>query len=333
MGTIQQWIEKIREFLTGQWEPRESEDGSLITRQKILAFTIALIFSFSLWFIVNMGRDYSITIMLPVQVTNLPGDIALSNEIPERAAVSVSGEGWNLFNVYTNPPTITLNVENQQVNLFEQVRQQISSMNDLNVMQVEPMLVDIETEQKVTKKVPVESRIELTTRDQFGVLGTPEFQPDSVTISGAASKIAEIEAWNTQPTSINDVYRDLELNIELEEPESSISLNPASVTFRADIAEFTEAEVRVPVRSRNLPAGKAITFSPSSILVKFDVPIHQYNEVQNVQPFMAYVDYERVENDTTGLITPQLERITEEFDVRMRSFQPTRVSYFNIIPQ
>lgn len=333
MGTVQQWIEQIRDFFTGQWGPTESEDGRLITRQKILAFTIALIFSFSLWFIVNMGRDYNITIMLPVQVINLPDDIALSNEIPERAAVSVSGEGWNLFNVYTNPPTITLNVENQQVNLFEQVRQQISSMNDLNVMQVEPMLVDIETEQKITKKVPVESRIELTTRDQFGVLGTPEFQPDSVTVSGAASKIAEIEAWYTQPTSINDVYRDLELNIELEAPESSIELNPASVIYRADIAEFTEAEVRVPVRSRNLPPGKAITFSPSSILVKFDVPIHQYTEVQNVQPFMAYVDYDRVENDTTGLITPQLERITEEFDVRMRSFQPTRVSYFNIIPQ
>jgi len=332
MGIIQTIKDTFLGIVAGHWGLDEDDDSNFFSKQKIIVFLFAMLLSLSLWVIVNMGRDYNITMTIPIEITNMPEDIALSSEIPENATVSVSGEGWSLFNLYMNPPLISLSVENQQVNMFEQVRQQVGSISDVTVMQADPMFLEIETEQRVTRKVPVRSRVTLSTRDQYGVIGNPGVSPDSVTISGPASRVNTVENWSTLESDVENVDTDLELTIELEEPEAGITIEPEQVVLEARVAEFTEAQVRIPVRSRNLPSGVAITFSPSSLLVRYNVPIQQYNDVQNIRPFIAYVDYERIEADTTGLIRPQVEQVTDEYDVRLRNFQPTRVSYFEILP-
>lgn len=335
MGLLKNTMNKLSDFFSSRFKLEESEDeeDKLFTKQKIFAFIFAMLFSLALWFIVNMGRDYNMTMMLPIQITNLPEDIALSTEVPENAAVSISGEGWSLFNLYINPPQVVLNVEAQQINMFEQVRQQIGTMSDVSVMQVDPMFIEIETEMRVSKKVPVISQVDLSTGNQYGVIGATRISPDSVTVTGPASRVEDITSWNTEESEIEDVSTDLELTVDLQSPGSGISISPMSVTFQAEIAEFTEAEVRIPVRSRGLPSGRAITFSPSSILVRYDVPLEHYNDMQSIRPFVAFVDFERLEQDTTGLITPQLEKVTDEYNVRLRNFQPTRISYFNIVPE
>lgn len=332
MSFFQNISERISTFFSSRWGLDEDDDSKTFSKHKLLAFTFAMLFSVALWFIVNMGRDYNMTMSLPIQVTNLPDDIALSSEVPDNAAVSVSGEGWSLFNLYINPPQVTLDIEAQQVNMFEQVRQQVSSMSDVNVMQVDPMFLEIETEMRTSKTVSVRPNVNINTDNQFGILGSPELSPDSITITGPASRVEEIEEWETAESEIDDVNANIEITLDLQPPPPGITISPAEVTYRAEIAEFTEAEVRIPVRTRGLPPGRAVTFSPSSILVRYYVPLDQYNEVQEIRPFVAFVDFERLEQDTTGLISPELERVTDEFDVRLRNFQPTRVSYYNVLP-
>lgn len=314
-------------------EKRDEEGHGYSSLHNIIAFILAILFALSLWLIVNMGRDYSVTLEIPMRIVNLPADIALSTEIPEYASVSLSGEGWSLINLYTTPPTIQLNAETQQINLFEQVRQQLGSISDLNIMQVEPIIVSIETEQKMSKKVPIVTRVDMSLKDQFGIIGTPRMEPDSVTVTGAASKIDAIESWETEETDVVEVNQNLRVSLNLVRPESGVEVSPTTALYSVEVAEFTEAEVRVPIRTRNLPSGKAVTYNPSSITVRFDVPIEQFSAARDTRPFVAYVDYSRIEDDTTGLISPEIERVSDDFDVRLRSFQPTRVSYFNILPE
>ncbi len=335
MSFLKKINNNISQFLAGLGDSgSEEQENSFFTREKIQAFLFAFIFSISLWFVVNLGRDYNVTMKVPLQVTNLSEDVSLSTDIPDNASVSLSGEGWNLINVYANPPTIFLSAENQQVNLFDEIRQQIGSLSDLSVMQVDPILVTIETEEKITKRVPVNPQVELSLREQYGVIGEPAFRPDSVTITGPGSKINDIVSWETEETELSNVARNIEMAIDLKPSETrGVRVEPSSIVYRVAIAEFTESEVRIPIRTRNLPSGKAVTYNPSTITVRFDIPIDQYNDVQNTRPFFAYVDYNAIEADETGLITPEIEKATEEFDVRLRNFQPTRVSYFNILPE
>ncbi|MFU8812366.1 MAG: CdaR family protein [Balneolaceae bacterium] len=325
--------ERIRLFLSGEVGLAEEPDReNFTTKKKIIAFTVALILSLSLWFIVNMGRDYSVTIQLPIQVVNLPEGVALSGTLPDHASVSLNGEGWKLINFYSNPPQIQMTAEARQVNLLDLVRQQVGSASDVTIIQVDPVLVTIETEEEQSVRVPIRNRVDITLRDQFGFLGEPSFEPDSITISGPASQVQAIEEWESLPRTITDVYTDVSLQIPLEEPPAGLRIDTEQATLTASVSEFTEAEVRIPIRTRNLPPGQAVTFNPSSIMVRFDVPIDQFADVQNIRPYAAFVEYSSIQDDDTGLISPEIETITTDFDVRLRSFQPSRVSYFNIVP-
>jgi len=325
--------ERFKVFFSSDDADAENPDEqNFFAREKVIAFSIAFVFALSLWFVVNMNRDFNVSVEVPIELVNMPDNLALRSEVPDHATVNVTGEGWQLISLYSNPPKVNLNAENQQINLFEQIRNMSGPFSDLNVMQVEPLMLNIETEEKATKRVPIISRVNLNLQNQYGLIGDPTFEPDSVTLIGADSRLQELDGWETEEVTLEDVSRSVERTVPLKTPEGGLSVDVSEITFQADVAEFTEAEVRVPVRTRNLPSGQAVSFNPSSITVRFDVPIHQYSEVQGTRPFSAYVNYEDLQQDDSGYIVPEIEIIDDEFEIRLRSFQPPRVSYFNIIP-
>lgn len=332
MGLFSFITDRVKSFFSDEpATPEEADHSGFFTREKVIAFSAALFISISLWLIVNLSRDFNVTIQVPIQIVNLPDDVALSNDVPEYASVNLTGEGWKLIPIYNNPPRISLTAETQEINLFDQMRNQVSAFSDLNVQQVDPLSIRIETELKATKRVPVYSRVELNMRNRYGAVQTPVLEPDSVTITGPESRLADISRWETAEIELRDVSSNVERTIDLRSSGSGIRVEPQTVNLRVEVAEFTESEVRVPVRTRNLPSGEAVTYNPSSITVRFDVPIDKFSEVQESRPFTAFVDYAALEADTTGFITPQIENSQEDINVRVRSFRPTQVSYFNIV--
>lgn len=331
-NSISDWVKGL---FSDERGPRgdDSEDYHAENREKIIAFSIAFFLSVCLWFIVNLSREFNVTIQVPIQVSSVSEDEVISSDVPESAAVNISGEGWNIISVYNNPPTVLVTTQGQQINLTDQIRNQINAFSDLDIIQVQPAQISVQTEQKVTKRVPIVSNVQLNMRGQFGLLYDPEITPDSVTISGTASAVDAVNEWRTADIQIDDVDSDIQRNVGLAQPESRLSLDVETVNFQAQIAEFTEAEVRVPIRTQNLPAGRAVTYNPSSITVLFDVPIDQYSDIENIRPFRAYVDYSVIEEDESGRIAPEIETLETDFNIRLRSFQPPRVSYFRIVPE
>ena len=331
-SSISEWVRGLFSHENGPGGD-ETDNYHAENREKIIAFSIAFFISVCLWFIVNLSRDFNVTIQVPIQVTSIPEDEIVSSDIPETASVNVSGEGWNIISVYNNPPPVLVTAQTQQVNLSEQMRNQISTFADLNIVQVEPSQITIQTEKKATKRVPVVSSVQLNMREQFGLLYDPEITPDSITVSGTATALESISEWRTAEIQLDDVNSNIQQTVALEQPGTGISLDLEEVNFQAQVAEFTDTEVRVPIRTRNLPAGRAVTYNPSSITVRFDVPLDQYSEIQDTRPFRAYVDYSVLEQDDSGRIAPEIEVVNTDFNIRLRNFQPPRVSYFRIVPE
>ena len=325
--------ERFKYFFSGgpAPKPEEADTDSFQNKEKITAFSIAFFIALCLWFIVNLSRDFNITIQVPVLLTNLSEDVTLSSDVPETASVSLTGEGWKLISVYSNPPRVLVNAEVNDVNLAEQVRNQIGVFSDLNVVRVEPSRIMIETERKETKRVPIRNLVNITIRDQFGLLREPQIIPDSVTITGAESMIRELEEWYTEERDLREISGNVQREIRVAQA-TGISVEPQNVMLNLEVSEFTEAEIRVPIRTRNLPVDSAVSYNPSTITVRFDVPIHQYTEVQGTRPFAAYVDYSVIEEDDSGRVTPDIDILETDYILRLRSFQPQRVSYFRIVP-
>jgi YbbR domain-containing protein len=326
---------KIKNKLIAGWnnlvKKSDEDDIAEVGRERIVVFIVALILALCLWLMVNLSRDYNLNIDLPIQLGAIPADKALVEDLPETATVSVTGEGWKLINLYNNPPNLNINVDNSEVNLYDQVQQQMNALPDIDVQKVQPTVLRMELEDQISKKVPVRSLVDVSFRKQYNFVESPQIQPDSVTISGAESLLSDIQEWSTESVRFENIAEDLNRRIPLENPSNLLTISEQEVTYRADVTQYTEGEVQVNIYTRNLPNGRMVTYSPSYITVRYDVPIDEYAQVQDIRPFEAFVTYRQVQQDSTGFVTPQIEQSANDYHIKLRSFQPRRVAYFMVL--
>lgn len=301
-------------------------------REKVIVFIAAYIMAVSLWFIVNLSGSFSINLNIPIEPGNIPEDMAMTEELPEFVQVGVSGDGWQLMNLYNNPPTVVINIEESEINLFDQVRQRLSYLQEIDIAKVQPLLLSVNLEPKISKKVPVKLNTDLSFQNRFGLVGEPTFTPDSITITGAESKIEDITEWEVRDTlKLTGIKDDISTTLRLEASEGVIQLSENEISFKANVSEFTEGETTVYIRTRGLPRGQNVNYNPSSVTIKFDVPIEQFSEVEKVRPYEVYVPYSKIIEDETGFVTPDIEQTAEQFELRLRSFKPKAVAYFTVL--
>ncbi len=324
-------LERIKLFFKVR-TPNPDQDIRSKRRERIAVFVIAYIMALSLWFIVNLNGDYRITINIPIEVGAIPQDMALAEGLPEFLEVEVSGDGWKLVNLYSNPPEIPIDVIEGEVNLFDQVRQRFTVEQDVSVLKVQPLFISIGLEEKISKKIPIKLHSDLQFEDRYGLVSDPVFNPDSLTITGARSQINKIDYWMLSDTlSLSNVREDISQIIPITPKDPLIDYDVDQIRFLADVSEFTEGEVSVYIRTRNIPRGNIINYNPSTVTIRFDVPIEQYVEVQNLRPYEVYVPYQEILEDSTGFVTPDIELVTTEYQIKLRSFQPKAVAYFSVL--
>ncbi len=330
--TILQRIKRIFKF--GIPPGTTEEDMRAARRERIAVFAVAYIMAMSLWFIVNLNGDYNISINVPVEPGTIPSDMALVDDLPEFVQVEVSGDGWKLVNLFNNPPSVIVDVTEGEVNLFDQVRQRFTVEQDVSVLKVQPLVVSIGLEPKISKKVPIRLNTDIGFMNRYGLIGQPGINPDSITVTGAASQVSDISEWVIPDTlSLADVRDDISITIPIQPIDPLIEPSLEEITFSANVSEFTEGETSVYIRTRGLPRGQVINYNPSAVLIRFDVPLEQYAEIQNIRPYEVYVPYSEILEDSTGFVTPDIELTANQYQIKLRSFQPKAVAYFSVVDQ
>jgi YbbR domain-containing protein len=326
---------ELKEKLSKGWDflvqKSDEDDIAGVGRERIIVFIVAFILAFFLWLMVNLSRDFNLNIELPIQLGAVPSDKALVEDLPETATVSVSGEGWQLINFYNNPPSIDIDVSDTEVNLHDQVQQQMNALPNVDLQKVQPLILTVELEDRISKKVPIRPNVEVSFERQYGFVDSAEIKPGNVNITGAASLLREINEWPTDSIQINNVSGDLSRAIPLQEPGELIQLSQNEVMYNAEVTQYTEGEAKVNISTRNFPQGRMVSFSPLSITVKFDIPIDEYPKVTDEELFNAFVTYSQIIEDSSGFVTPQIEQSTDDYHIKIRSFQPRRVAYFMIL--
>lgn len=310
---------------------RIEENAVFSTKEKVVVFIISFTIALSLWVMVNLDRDYNLTLDLELIPGVMEANMALTSPLPKTVSVSINGEGWKLINMYNNPPRVPVNLESGTVNLFEQVRELILTYPDLSVTKVQPSIVNVNLEEEISRKVPVNPRLDISFRSQFNFVGGIETIPDSITITGARSRVEDITVWQTTVIRKEGLRESIDMVVPLLSPSDVLQIDRTEVRLRARVSEFTEGEVRVPIRTRGLPRGRQVTYSPAAVSIRYDVPIDEYVEAQNITPYAVYVNYSQIINDTTGFVSPMIEQTADDLNLRFRSANPRIVSYYTII--
>lgn len=299
--------------------------------EKVIAFFISLVIALGLWLLVNLGQQYSMTINLPLNISEVDDEYALVEEPPEYIEVNLFGEGWNLLNIYNNPPSIAINPDSEELNMTEIVRVRMNRFQEVSVQNVQPSNLEIKVEERASRTVPVTPDVEYSFRRQFDFVTGPVVTPDSITFHGAQSLVNEYSELTTERYEFTDIRSDIDEELEIKNPNELLLLEQSTVRLEAGVDEFTEEQVSVPVVVNGMPANRSVRFSPSNITVTFRVPLKQYDQIRESTPFEAYVEYNEIQDDTTGSLTPEIRQADEDLNLQVRNHQPRRVSYYQMV--
>jgi hypothetical protein len=325
------FIDRIRQKLNLPAADREQGRPEIKRSEKTIVFILAFVIALGLWMLINLGRDFVVTLELPLVYGEFPEEQAPVRPLPDYTRATFTGEGWKLLALYGNPPRITVNPDQSTTNIFDAIQNQITSTQDLSLNRAEPSVVEVRMEQALSRTVPIENNVEVSFRRQYGKLGEPMLRPDSVRIFGARSLVENITYWPTRKVVLENVNQTVSTTVELEDSNDLIQVSHTAVRFDLDVTEFTEGEVRVPVELAGRNGRPALVFTPSTVVIRYNVPVTQYSDVRNLSLFRAIVHYDEVEEDTSGYIVPDIEIEESEYEVSVRSVSPRRVSYFRQI--
>ncbi len=271
-------------------------------KRKGLIITFCVLASCLLWFTFSMRETYTQFFDFPTKVQNLPDDLALTTLPPPTIRVLVEGEGIQLLRLYYNPPIIPIDAALPEIDLHV-----VTAEVAMNVRpeSVTPASFTVSTDVRREKRIPIRSRVAIVTEPGYQIVGALKLDPDSVTVSGAASLLARLDFWPTAPTRFTAVRDTLRRTVALSDTlVGLVILNVTEMALQADILRFTDGKREIEVRVRNGSECQEFVFDPETTIVSFQVPIVQYDLAMTAEDFYALVTCDEIRTDTTGKVYP-----------------------------
>ncbi len=321
MSLITRFQESISKSLRQPgYEPEETRSSGFVISLCILASCV-------LWFAFSMQETYTQVIDFPTEVQNLTQNQALATQPPDVVRVQLEGKGIQILRLYYNTPTLPIEASNGLVDMGLTAPETI---NNVSIQTVTPRTIEIRVEDRISRKIPVMSRVEMQFAPGFRMIGAVDVFPDSVTISGARSIVMEMESWPTEARHLGEMRDSLNAVIALSDSlKGLIDLEFAEVNVVADIQAFTEARRNVGVRAIGLPLGMQVTFSPATVEAVYQVPLSQFDQAMEAEDFYVFVPYADILRDTQGRAFPMIH-LPVGIDIQHARFEPDGLSYFHV---
>ena len=235
------------------------------------SLSVALI----LWVMVATEKIYSYQTKVPIEIVRLAPGKTLVDPVPEYSVIEIQGKGRSLIALWFYDVRFRLEFpvieQSQEINLNNYL-----SFLDLPATFgisiegiVDPKSFDLNIDDEVKKRVPVILSEELETEDGYAVVDHT-FDQDSVTITGPALKVKNIEYIPTgkfQQSSMTSLFSH---NINLPNPEPGIlDIFPQTIQIEIDIQRLADVIVyNVPILIRHVPANLEVTANPPKLALK-----------------------------------------------------------------
>lgn len=254
---------------------------------------------------------------------NVTGSDRQTSWVPTRLQVEVQDEDWVLVSspgeVHTNfqgsrndllaftrnPPVIRQVIETVTGPEMERSLrpEMVSYQRGLNVrpIGVRPSSITVALERREERRVPVESRLELSGGPGFTVLRPPILQPESVTVSGAASEVRTLNSVPTEPVALEDLRRSVTRELQLQIPDGldRVEVTPSSILATVEVDTLLERTIRKPLLVRGGTAG-AVSVDTDSVTVNLRGAESLIQRL-GLDEVTAYVDVEEAPDDEGSL--------------------------------
>lgn len=284
------------------------------------SFWVFLLIAILLWYGDKLGGRYTTEAVIPIQVRNdFSSKLWIEQPLAE-VNCRVEGTGGKLMAykmkmgdraVIPMSQLMLVPVEGSE-RLFRVDKHSLTgalagAVKDLRIHEILDTALTIRVSPVETRRMPVESRIEIGTARQYMPVSGISFDPDSVDVRGPKVVLDSMKAVFTRPRRYKDLKTSVAGRIDLEQG-NGVLLSDRQVNYRAEVVPFTQHTLELPVRVANMPEGMQATLVPSRVTVVVNVPLRDYERIRE-ERLHASVDYNRVTERESGKCAVRIDSL------------------------
>jgi len=263
---------------------------------------VALVFAIFIWFFVVTENNYEYEIEMPVLATNVPDGKVVLNKFPHTARVKIKGSGKGLIALGVGGDiSVKLDLSDvEKSRTFVLGPKNVFISRPLGIVADEvitPDSITLVLDDKLTKRVPIHTKIRPLTSPGYTIVGEIQLTPDSVEISGPKSLVAPVSRVFTQEQGLTGLKADVRSIIPLASlPSDKIKVFATQVELYIDVQKLLKITLNgVRVEVRNAPTNMIVNVIPSTLDLVLEGGGDLLSNVSR-EDIVAYIDYNRVRN-------------------------------------
>lgn len=260
--------------------------------------------------LIKLSKTYSTQYEVTLSITEVPIDRTVQVIVPEIIKIQAEGSGFTLFTSALDSPEIAISYEqlqrvsNREFTFNTNENQEIIKNaidRELSILAMTPSQITVTIDSVASKKVPVISKASLIYKTGYGGRNKMIINPDSVTVVGPSSLLANIEAIPTEQKEITNINTDLSDNVllSLDKLPEELRVSHKSIMLHQEIAKFTEGKITVPITVLNDPK-KRVKILPKTAEIIYLVELENFESI-TPSDFLVTCDYATANNSDAYL--------------------------------
>ncbi len=246
--------------------------------RKIGIACAALFIALILFTYVHLAGTFEVDLDIPLEVTS-PQGYALATDIPQKIHTKLRGPGWRLILLnFTGKTKFTIDLSTRdpqtlQAKVFLTANdfQNSSALpSDVTLLKIEPDSLGVALSQEITKRVPVDIRLDIQPSQGYTIVGEPLISPTYITLKGSNHILDSLRFFPTKILHVKNVRESFTKVIELSDTlhEAITSRSANTVTVRIEVQAVAEKEFKdVPISIEALPPDREMLLIPGSLTV------------------------------------------------------------------
>ncbi len=286
--------------------------------QKIRSFLFFLLLATTIWFLTKFSKPLVAEFQLNLAYSNLPEQTLVSPDAPQKLLITVNANGFKLLTEFFRDKSLVLDLsagrvlENNKIrfNQDQLLAFCYRKIPAADVISINTKELIVPVDRMSAKTIDVVFQGEVLLEKGFKLVGTPQMKPRKITLYGPSQMIDSISSVNTIYTSLIDLRANLTKNIPLESLWSQkLSRSQDSVLWTAEIREYTQKEIELPVEIINIPKGRRLQIFPETMILSVEIPVDEY-ALYDESNFKLICDYtERISEDS--FMIPRLTNLPD----------------------
>lgn len=286
---------------------------AIFSKIKLKSFGFFLLLAFVFLIFTKLSKQYTETLQLKIELTNVPNDIYINQDSILPFSVTTTTFGFNYVAHSFKNQNIVLDFEtfsSKDANRFYSKSSEVNHLitqklgANTTVESVKPDTLFVPFSKLTSKMIPVKLNAEFDFMPGYNFYDVISVQPDSIKIIGAVEAVANINFIETNLISTKGIKNNINLKADLVVPETSlVKLYPSQVNVTAEVEKYTENIIAVPINFIGLPQGLKINYFPKTAEVLYEVGLKDATRIIP-EMFEVVCDYSKINSENSTTLKP-----------------------------